>query len=93
MICDLSEEQPISPFIVMMNAGDGGDRSCDRPEEGPLGGDRSEIGRDSREPEVVVQSDGESVQVPRCGSAMHAMPEDPTYARCGTAQLDPSSLC
>ena len=66
MICDLCEEQPISPFIFMMNAGGGDDGSYDRPEEGPLGVDRSEIGRDSREPEVVVQSDGEAVQVPRC---------------------------
>ena len=50
----------------MTNAGGGGDESYDRPEEGPLGVDRSEIGKDSREPETVAQSDGEAVQVPQC---------------------------
>ena len=66
MICDLCEEQAINQSIFMMNAGGGGDGSYDRREEGPLGVDRREIGRDNREPEVVVRSDGEAAQVPRC---------------------------
>ena len=66
MICDLCEEKPNSPCIFMTNAGGGGDGSYGRPEEGQLGVDRSEIGGDGKEQGVVVQSDGEAVQVPRC---------------------------
>ena len=50
----------------MMNAGGGGDGSHIDPRKDRLGVGRSETGRDSRMPEVVVQSDGEAVQVPRC---------------------------